>query len=91
MTLARPDDDNWTRVILEALNDQVEIGALPHVHWTDGALIDLKRVCRRCREVGAALVIDGTPSVGALPFDVCIHHKLKLKLAREKPHENHPD
>jgi selenocysteine lyase/cysteine desulfurase len=25
---------------------------------------------RRCREVGAALVVDGTQSVGALPFDV---------------------
>lgn len=70
MTLPRPDDDDWTRVILDALDERVAIAALPHVHWTDGALIDLERVGVRCREVGAALVIDGTQSVGALPFDV---------------------
>jgi len=70
MTLPRPEDDDWTRVILEALDERVAVAALPHVHWTDGALIDLERVGARCREVGAALVIDGTQSVGALPFDV---------------------
>ena len=70
VTLARPDDDDWTQAILEALNERVAIAALPHVHWTDGALIDLERVGSRCRQVGAALVIDGTQSVGALPFDV---------------------
>lgn len=70
VTLSRPGDDDWTRVILDALDDRVAIAALPHVHWTDGALIDLERVGTRCREVGAALVIDGTQSVGALPFNV---------------------
>ena len=69
-TLARPEDDDWTRAILEALDDRVAVAALPHVHWTDGAFIDLERVGARCREVGAALVVDGTQSVGALPFDV---------------------
>ena len=41
-----------------------------HVHWTDGTRFDLEAIGRRAREVGAALVIDGTQSVGALPFDV---------------------
>jgi selenocysteine lyase/cysteine desulfurase len=40
------------------------------VHWTDGTRFDLVEIGRRCREVGAALVVDGTQSVGALPFDV---------------------
>ena len=70
VTLPRPEDDNWTGAILDALDDRVAIAALPHVHWTDGALVDLDRVGVRCREVGAALVVDGTQSVGALPFDV---------------------
>ena len=69
-TLPRPEDDDWTRCILEALDERVAVAALPHVHWTDGALIDLERVGARCREVGAMLVVDGTQSVGALPFDV---------------------
>lgn len=70
LTLPRPRDDDWTRVILESLDEKVSIAAMPHVHWTDGALIDLERVGARCRDVGAGLVIDGTQSVGALPFDV---------------------
>ena len=69
-TLERPDDDDWTRCILSALDERVAVAALPQVHWTDGALIDLVRVGARCREVGAALVVDGTQSVGALAFDV---------------------
>ena len=40
------------------------------MHWTDGTLFDLVEVGRRCREVGAALVVDATQSVGAMPFDV---------------------
>ena len=70
LTLQRPEDDDWTRSVLEALDERVAIAALPHVHWTDGAMLDLVRIGARCREVGAALVIDGTQSVGVLPFDV---------------------
>jgi selenocysteine lyase/cysteine desulfurase len=44
--------------------------ALPHVHWTDGTRFDLERIGERARQVGAALVVDGTQSIGALPFDV---------------------
>jgi len=40
------------------------------VHWTDGTRFDLEEVGRRCREVGAALIVDGTQSVGAMLFDV---------------------
>ena len=40
------------------------------MHWTDGTRFDLAAIGARAREVGAALVVDGTQSVGALPFDV---------------------
>ena len=43
---------------------------VPHVHWTDGTVFDLPAVGARAREVGAALVVDATQSVGAMPFDV---------------------
>jgi selenocysteine lyase/cysteine desulfurase len=70
VTLARPEDDDWTRAILDGIDDRTVIVALPHCHWTDGSLIDLVRVGERCREVGAALVLDTTQSLGALPLDV---------------------
>ena len=66
--LPRPADDDWTRVILEAIDPRTAVAALPALHWTDGALIDLPRVAARLREVGAALVVDATQSLGAMPF-----------------------
>jgi selenocysteine lyase/cysteine desulfurase len=70
VTIARPADGDWTTAILARLDQRVAITALPHCHWTDGGLIDLVAVGSRCREVGAALVIDATQSLGALPLDL---------------------
>ncbi len=61
---------DWNHAILEAIGDQVRVVALGHVHWADGTLFDLHAIRKRTREVGALLIIDGTQSVGALPFDV---------------------
>lgn len=66
--LPRPRDDDWTSVILEAIDRRTAVAALPLLHWTDGALIDLPRVAARLREVGAALVVDATQSLGAMAF-----------------------
>lgn len=60
----------WNERLLEAIDAATAIVALGHVHWTDGTKFDLEAIGRRAREVGAALVVDGTQSVGALPFDV---------------------
>ncbi|NJD18410.1 MAG: aminotransferase class V-fold PLP-dependent enzyme [Gemmatimonadetes bacterium] len=60
----------WNDALLSAIDVDTAVVAVPHVHWTDGTRFDLMEVGRRCREVGAALIVDGTQSVGALPFDV---------------------
>lgn len=60
----------WNERILDGIDGSTAIVTLPHVHWTDGTLFDLEAIARRAREVGAAVVIDATQSVGALPFDV---------------------
>ncbi len=62
--------DGWTGPLLEAITAKTAIVAIPHCHWTDGALVDLDAVRARTRDVGAALVIDACQSMGALPFDV---------------------
>jgi selenocysteine lyase/cysteine desulfurase len=68
-TISQPENDDWTPPVLEAIDRDTAVAALPHCHWTDGSLIDLVAVGSRCREVGAALVVDGTQSLGAMPFD----------------------
>jgi selenocysteine lyase/cysteine desulfurase len=40
------------------------------VRWDDGALLDLDRIAPRVRDIGAALVLDLSQSLGALPADL---------------------
>ncbi|MEM6427981.1 MAG: aminotransferase class V-fold PLP-dependent enzyme [Deinococcota bacterium] len=61
---------HWNEAILDAIRPDTAVVALGHVHWADGTKFDLDAISQKTREVGAALVIDGTQSVGALPFDV---------------------
>jgi selenocysteine lyase/cysteine desulfurase len=60
----------WNTRILEAINSKTKAVSIGNVHWADGTLFNLIEIRKRTREVGAALIIDGTQSVGALPFDV---------------------
>jgi selenocysteine lyase/cysteine desulfurase len=60
----------WNEALLEAIDERTAIVAIPVVHWTDGTRFDIERISQRVRSFGAALVIDGTQSIGALPFDV---------------------
>jgi selenocysteine lyase/cysteine desulfurase len=60
----------WNEALLAAIDTGTALVAMPHAHWSDGTLFDLAAVRARTFEVGAALVIDGTQTVGALPFDV---------------------
>jgi selenocysteine lyase/cysteine desulfurase len=69
-TVARPEQGDWTAAILAAIGEQTAIVATPHCHWTDGGLVDLVQVGEQARRVGAALVVDGCQSVGALPFGI---------------------
>jgi len=69
-TVRRPAHDDWTAAVLERIGAGTALVAVPHVHWTDGAMLDLVSIGRRAREVGAALFIDATQSLGALPLDV---------------------
>lgn len=73
--VAPPDSLNargkkWNERILEAIDGKTKIVSLGHVHWADGTRFDLDRIRKRTRDVGSLLIIDGTQSVGALPFDV---------------------
>ena len=74
-TVPRPEDSafpsrRWTERLLDAIDENTAAVALTIVHWTDGTVFDLPAVGARAREVGAALVVDATQSVGAMPFDV---------------------
>jgi len=67
---ALPRGERWNAGILSAIDRHTAVVAVPPVHWADGTLFDLDVIGQQARDVGAAFVVDGTQSVGALPLDV---------------------
>jgi selenocysteine lyase/cysteine desulfurase len=70
VTVAREAGQTWADAVLAELDERVGVVSVPNVHWTDGALVDLDRIAPAAREAGAALVVDASQSVGAMPVDV---------------------
>ena len=72
--VARPPDGDWTAALLAAIArpgaPPLAVATLTPLHWTDGSLIDLDRLAPALHAAGAALVIDATQAVGAVPVDV---------------------
>lgn len=59
----------WNEHILKAIDKNTLAVSLGHVHWADGTRFDLEKISEKCQEYGTYLIIDGTQSIGALPFD----------------------
>ncbi len=64
-----PDDDDLTQAVLASIDSETAIVSLPQIHWISGAGIDLVKVRKKTREVGAALVVDASQSLGASLFN----------------------
>ncbi len=74
-TITPPDatqnrGQGWNERLLDAISDKTAVVVVSHAHWTDGTRFDLVALRKRTREVGAWLVVDGSQSVGVMPFDV---------------------
>ncbi len=66
----RSRSEAWSEALLNAIDDQTILLALSHIHWADGTPFDLLSLREKTRAHGAWMVLDGTQSIGALPFDV---------------------
>jgi selenocysteine lyase/cysteine desulfurase len=65
--------EDWADAVLRTAREaesEVQIFALPQVHWADGVPVDIERVAELVRESGAQLVLDVTQSLGAMPFNI---------------------
>ncbi|MEO6529210.1 MAG: aminotransferase class V-fold PLP-dependent enzyme [Gemmatimonadaceae bacterium] len=69
-TVTREQGATWTESVLAAIDDGAAILATPNCHWTDGSLIDLRKIAPAMRAVGGALVVDASQSLGAHPLDL---------------------
>lgn len=69
-TVSWPLDGNWTAALHAAIDENTAIVASANAHWTNGTKIDLVAIGKRSREVGAALILDLTQTLGVFPFSV---------------------
>jgi selenocysteine lyase/cysteine desulfurase len=70
-TVERPADNDWTRAVLDALNNErVTVVVIPQTHWIDGGQLDLERIAAYREHHEFALVIDVTQSLGVVGVDV---------------------
>lgn len=70
VTVQRETGESWTDALLRNIDERTAIVAGPQCHWTDGSRVELERVSRRAREVGAALVLEVSQSLGASVLDI---------------------
>lgn len=70
VVVPRPGPDRtWTQGLVDAVDRRTAVVVASAAHWTDGSATDLVAVGEAARSVGAALVLDLSQSLGAIPFD----------------------
>ena len=69
-TSSKSQGKQWNEDILSAIDKKTKVVSMGIVHWADGTLFDMKKIREKTRENNALLIIDGTQSIGSMPFDV---------------------
>ena len=70
LVVARPaPGESETDAVLRLLDADpaIRVLSLAHVSWVDGSVLDLDAIARRAHACGAALVLDLSQSLGAMP------------------------
>ncbi|KAI2488893.1 Aminotransferase class-V [Fragilaria crotonensis] len=62
--------DNFSNDVLNRLDKTVAVVAIPHLHWSHGALLDLDAISNKCDELDIDLILDGTQSIGIMSMNV---------------------
>src|SRR5512132_1218799 len=66
----RHDGQSWAEAVLEELDERAAVVAVLATHWTDGGAVDLAAIAAKARAAGAALVVDASQALGAMPLDL---------------------
>ena len=70
ITVKKLNDKLLTDSILEYINSDTGIVAIPNCHWIDGLVIDLEKISEAVKKVNAFLILDLSQSLGALPINI---------------------
>jgi len=69
VAVGRRDGQSWAEAVVGALDERTAVVAVLAAHWTDGGAVDLAAIGTRARAAGAALVVDASQALGAMPLD----------------------
>lgn len=69
-TVQKNRGKNWNEEIFNAITDKTAVVTLGNIHWANGTLFDLKSIRKKTTKHNSLLIIDGSQSIGALPFSV---------------------
>jgi selenocysteine lyase/cysteine desulfurase len=70
VAVERRDGRSWGEAVVGAVDERTAVVAVLAAHWTDGGAVDLAAIGARAREAGAALVVDASQALGAMPLDL---------------------
>ena len=59
-----------TEELIKKIDERVAVVAIPNIRWTDGYMIDLKKISVKCKKFNVKLVLDLTQSAGAMHIDL---------------------
>lgn len=79
LVVAPPTDkelvgEDWNAALLAHITEETSVVLISSVHWMTGLRFDLEAIGKRCQEMGAKFIVDGTQSVGARDMDVQKYH-----------------
>ena len=64
------NETTLTEEIINKISEEVAVVAIPNIRWTDGYIIDLKKVSNTCKKFDVNLILDLTQSAGAMQIDL---------------------
>ena len=64
------NETTLTEEIINKISEEVAVVAIPNIRWTDGYIIDLKKVSNACKKFDVNLILDLTQSAGAMQIDL---------------------
>src|SRR4029453_12003617 len=70
VTVERKDGQGWAEAVCSELDERTAVVAVLATHWTDGGSVARAPIPARAREAGAALVVDASQTLGAMPLDL---------------------
>lgn len=71
VTVKQPENAaDWNTRLLDAINPKTALVTVGHIHWANGIIFDLKSIREKTKANDALFIIDGSQSIGALPFSI---------------------